>query len=617
MAKTIGLNIDVNSDSVGQATKKTENITTELRKLKRELASGELQGDAFNQAAKRAAELEDRVNKVRTAVKSLSDDNAKLTAFVDTAQGIAGGFAAAQGAAALFGGENEELQKTFVKLQASMALLNGIQAFSNILRKESALNTILLGRANVTATASTNGLTVATSKLNKALMVGAIGLAVAALAAIVVYAKDIAKWFENIVKTNEELIAGIEKTKTRIQANLDLIDLQLQLMELQGESVVAIREEKEKLLVLLLEEVKKQHELQEIIVQQVREESKKVTFMDGVIAKFKGMITLGGEMAAIAEMHTKSVEKVNEQEEKLSEFKKEQLRIEILIAGLQKEKRDEAKSRADKASKEAEEAEKRRLAAERVNRERALQLISDDNERELALLKLKHEREMEQAKINGENLRLLEQLQFDEQLALQMKHDEVMQKHKDEIAAKEEERRQKQEAAVKAQFDREVEMEQQRAESIVQFRESILNSTSSIFGSLSQLAKQNSAEQKALALASIAADTATALTGALSNSQSPTPDNIATGGLAGIAKYLTIGATILSAAARAKQVLGAGGGTMGSMPSVPTANTTAPPAPDIGRGTTEIPETRVYVLEDDISRTQRRVANIRENATID
>jgi hypothetical protein len=53
----------------------------------------------------------------------------------------------------------------------------------------------------------------------------------------------------------------------------------------------------------------------------------------------------------------------------------------------------------------------------------------------------------------------------------------------------------------------------------------------------------------------IGIDTAVAIVSAIRNSQSPTPDNVATGGLAGIAKGVAITASILAAVAQAKQVL--------------------------------------------------------------
>ena len=78
------------------------------------------------------------------------------------------------------------------------------------------------------------------------------------------------------------------------------------------------------------------------------------------------------------------------------------------------------------------------------------------------------------------------------------------------------------------------------------------NATSSILGTLSQ-------RNKKFALASVAFDQGRALSAALANAFGPTPDNVATGGLAGIAKYASLAATIFSNVAAIRNVINSGG----------------------------------------------------------
>ena len=73
-----------------------------------------------------------------------------------------------------------------------------------------------------------------------------------------------------------------------------------------------------------------------------------------------------------------------------------------------------------------------------------------------------------------------------------------------------------------------------------------------------ELFNKNSDAGKAFALASIAADTGRALAGALGNANSPTPDNIATGGLAGIAKYISLATTIAANSRKAIKIVKGG-----------------------------------------------------------
>jgi len=123
---------------------------------------------------------------------------------------------------------------------------------------------------------------------------------------------------------------------------------------------------------------------------------------------------------------------------------------------------------------------------------------------------------------------------------------------------------------------------------------------------------EQTAAGKAVALAQIAADTARALSGALANSNSPTPDNVASGGLAGIAKYIALATTIATNAKRAidivksENVTGAASGSA-SLPS--GAGATGFQAPSIRLPRTEqfTGQQRIYVTEYDISNTQERV----------
>ena len=144
MAKNVQLTIDIKgNDSVGKAAEATKNLKTQLKDLKKELLSGTLEGKAFDEATKRAAKLQEAIDDVNQGVKSLANSNVEiaLNGFMSLANGIVGGFSAAQGAMALFGDENEEVQKQLVKIQGAMALLNGVQAINNSLKKEEGLLT--------------------------------------------------------------------------------------------------------------------------------------------------------------------------------------------------------------------------------------------------------------------------------------------------------------------------------------------------------------------------------------------------------------------------------------------------------------------------------------------
>jgi hypothetical protein len=112
-------------ESVGSIKKQLREATNELVMLADKF--GESSQEAVN-AAKRVAELRDRIGDAKSISDAFNPD-AKFRAFSQSLQGVAGGFAAVQGAMATFGIESEDLQKTLVKVQGALALSEGLNTF--------------------------------------------------------------------------------------------------------------------------------------------------------------------------------------------------------------------------------------------------------------------------------------------------------------------------------------------------------------------------------------------------------------------------------------------------------------------------------------------------------
>jgi uncharacterized protein YfkK (UPF0435 family) len=140
--------------SVSDAEKTSEALRDELNKLQKEMASGNLSGSEFDAATKRAGELKNSISEVSKNVGILSTSTQKLDAFISFGTSIAGAFSVAQGAMGAFGSENKKVNEAILKVQSSLAMLNGVQAIANTLKKDSALMTEL-------QTASTTALTIA------------------------------------------------------------------------------------------------------------------------------------------------------------------------------------------------------------------------------------------------------------------------------------------------------------------------------------------------------------------------------------------------------------------------------------------------------------------------
>jgi hypothetical protein len=123
--------------------KATQSAKARLRDLQKQMldleAAGQKNTDQFRRMAAEAGSLKDAIGDTSAQVKALASDTRTLDTFTSAIQGIAGGFAVAQGAAALFGEESEDVHKAMMKVQAALALVNGATAVANALNKDSAL----------------------------------------------------------------------------------------------------------------------------------------------------------------------------------------------------------------------------------------------------------------------------------------------------------------------------------------------------------------------------------------------------------------------------------------------------------------------------------------------
>ena len=113
----------------------TDNSVKSLRTQLREAqAQVGLMADKFGatskeaiEAAKRAADLKDRIGDAKALTDAFNPD-AKFKAVASSLAGVAGGFSALQGAMALFGKENKDVEAALLKVNAAMALSQGLQA---------------------------------------------------------------------------------------------------------------------------------------------------------------------------------------------------------------------------------------------------------------------------------------------------------------------------------------------------------------------------------------------------------------------------------------------------------------------------------------------------------
>lgn len=138
--KNILLRVKSDTDDAEKGFKSLRHELKEIEKeLNRMAMAGEDGTEAFQKMSLRAGELKDQISDTKARINALASDTFKLDAMTGAVEGLASGFAIVEGATALFGAENEDLQKTLVKVQGAMALLQGAQSIQNILQKESAV----------------------------------------------------------------------------------------------------------------------------------------------------------------------------------------------------------------------------------------------------------------------------------------------------------------------------------------------------------------------------------------------------------------------------------------------------------------------------------------------
>lgn len=239
-----------------------KSMRTELREMTEQLAQMKAQGleetEVFIQLRDKAGELADIMSDARAEIMNMASDTKTLDQFISVAEGLAGAYTVVEGASALLGTENEELQKTFVKLQAAMAVLNGLRSIQNVLQKESAayalaenvqkkLSVLLTYAQNK---AETGGIitrklaTAAQWALNAAMAANPAGLLLAALVALVGIGYILFKVFTSNAEIQKTYAAAIKTTQKAVDNLNREMEKNVRLMEASGESQQAIIREK-------------------------------------------------------------------------------------------------------------------------------------------------------------------------------------------------------------------------------------------------------------------------------------------------------------------------------------------------------------------------------------
>jgi len=214
-------------DSTAQGTTSAKQRLRELQKTLTEMAlAGESGTKAFKQMEQEAGKLKDQIGDTSQRIKNLASDTKNIDTFVSAVQGITAGFQIAQGAAALFGDENKDLQESLLKVQGAMALATGVQQVANLLNKDSILITQgqaaaqkLYALAVGTSTGALRAFRIALAATGIGAIVVALGFAAEAMGLFSSKTKENTEAQEKNKKALEDTVGTLEYYERKLKAN--------------------------------------------------------------------------------------------------------------------------------------------------------------------------------------------------------------------------------------------------------------------------------------------------------------------------------------------------------------------------------------------------------------
>ena len=231
-----------------KAEKSTASYKTQLKQMQAEIigltmdlgkmrTAGKEGTDEFNKLQQKikqltddAGELKDVIGDVSDTVKNAGSDTRGIDNALRGINAMASGFQVVEGATALFGVENEKLQQTLVRLNAVMAITNGLQQIQDELLKNDSVFTQAAAKAKQLYAAAMNGATAAT----RAFYVLATGGLLLVLGLVVQNWEKISKWLGIARDSTEELAKATERLQKAEQDRKALQDAELRYLKAKG-----------------------------------------------------------------------------------------------------------------------------------------------------------------------------------------------------------------------------------------------------------------------------------------------------------------------------------------------------------------------------------------------
>jgi predicted nuclease with TOPRIM domain len=224
----------------GKVEPKFEALNRQLREARKEAQQAAeefgFMSNEFKAAAERADDLDDQIKAVNARIGAI-DTEGKIETFGKALQGVTGAFSVAQGAAALFGDESEAVEQALLKVQAALAIQQGV---SGIIEGAKAARAFaasigLIAPASAGATAGLRAMSAATIATGIGAIAVAIGLVVTGLMAMKSESDAANKSLQGTIDRNEK----IREQTLGLQAKILENDLKLKVLRgeiTQGEA---------------------------------------------------------------------------------------------------------------------------------------------------------------------------------------------------------------------------------------------------------------------------------------------------------------------------------------------------------------------------------------------
>ena len=582
-----------------KAVKTLGQLEQELDKAREAIKGVEVGSKAFDELATQIQQASSEVKTLEKQMEGLEPQQ-KAEAFLKMGEGIAGGFAVAQGAMGLMGVESENLEKLQVKVQSAIAIAMGVRMMSEaalmattakrvLIEKTSLVTTKLMSVATATLTFIQGGLataitatSVALGVLRAAIIATGIGALVVGVGALV---SGISSWIggsddaaesqRDLAKEADILTQSIKDQLIETQKQLDLAR-QLKLEE----------DDRKDQLILLNDEIAKEQEL-------LKEANE--TFSE-LIGSMKGLSTvtteLEKELKKIEKAYLDSIETLKDEKEALEELIK-----------TQDEEAENRKKRREERKKQREEDAKNLLSLEK---ELDLLRIEDDNERAAAKIEQDRQRDLKAAEGKNEQILLINEKYAILEAELKQKIEDDFwekkiadnDKYNEELAQKTQER-----------IDKETEAREKAAAEQLELDQLVEDTKANMIAQGFELAKtlggKNKKIQKGIAVSETIFHTQKSIMRALADI--PAPWGVAQAALHGAMGAAAIG-TILTEST--EEVTADTASTPD--PMIPSASG----AFTLGGGGIEQQAMRAYVVTDEMSDSQAQLADIRRRSTI-